>query len=62
MVPNGFTIMGREVFDHFLFEIGNAGAYIPKGTPCTLHVSIPYVPLESGRNVFAQTPTVTENI
>ena len=23
----------------FLFKLRNAGAYIPKGTPCTLHVS-----------------------
>ena len=40
MLPKRFALRMSWDFACFLFKLRNAGAYIPKGTPCTLHVSI----------------------
>ena len=40
MLPNRFGLWMSRDCACFLFRLRNAGAYIPKGTPCTLHVSI----------------------
>ena len=42
MLPKRFALRMSRDFACFLFKLRNAGAYIPKGTPCTLHVSIFY--------------------
>ena len=39
MLPKRFALRVSWDFACFLFKLRNAGAYIPKGTPCTLHVS-----------------------
>ena len=39
MLPKRFALRMSWDFACFLFKLRNAGAYIPKGTPCTLHVS-----------------------
>ena len=39
MLPKRFALKMSLDFACFLFKLRNAGAYIPKGTPCTLHVS-----------------------
>ena len=39
VLPKRFALRMSWDFDCFLFKLRNAGAYIPKGTPCTLHVS-----------------------
>ena len=39
MLPKRFALRMLWDFACFLFRLRNAGAYIPKGTPCTLHVS-----------------------
>ena len=39
MLPKRFGLWVLRDFVRFLFRLRNAGAYIPKGTLCTLHVS-----------------------
>ena len=39
VLPKRFALRMSWDFACFLFRLRNAGAYIPKGTPCTLHVS-----------------------
>ncbi len=39
VLPKRFALRMSCEFDCFLFTLRNAGAYILKGTPCTLHVS-----------------------
>ena len=38
-LPKRFGLWMSRDCACFLFRLRNAGAYIPKGTPCTLHVS-----------------------
>ena len=38
-LPKRFGLWMSQDCACFLFRLRNAGAYIPKGTPCTLHVS-----------------------
>ena len=38
-LPKRFGLWMSRDCASFLFRLRNAGAYIPKGTPCTLHVS-----------------------
>ena len=39
VLPKRFGLWMSRDCACFLFRLRNAGAYIPKGTPCTLHVS-----------------------
>ena len=39
VLPKRFGLWVSRDCACFLFRLRNAGAYIPKGTPCTLHVS-----------------------
>ena len=54
MLPKRFALRMSWDFACFLFKLRNAGAYIPKGTPCTLHVSTNLL-INANRDFLSQT-------
>ena len=54
MPPKRFALRMSRDFAYFLFKLRNAGAYIPKETPCTIHVSTNLI-IKASRDFLSRT-------